>query len=143
MARRRRYEPLNVYLNSRLVGQLRRELSGAIEFQYDAQWLAWPHTLPVSLSLPLREDAYAGAPVSAVFENLLPDNDAIRNRIAARALAEGIDAYSRLPSIPNTTFRTCCMRYCGPGYSTFDPKNTRLATRAQAPVWTSYFRCTK
>lgn len=72
MARSRRYHPLNVYLNSRLVGQLRRESSGAIEFQYDDGWLAWPHTLPVSLSLPLREESYTGAPVLAVFENLLP-----------------------------------------------------------------------
>jgi serine/threonine-protein kinase HipA len=99
MARHRRYEPLSVYLNSRLVGQLRREPSGAIEFQYDDTWLAWPHTLPVSLSLPLREDAYTGAPVSAVFENLLPDNDTIRNRIAARARAAGTDAYSMLSAI--------------------------------------------
>jgi serine/threonine-protein kinase HipA len=99
MARRRRYDPLNVYLNSRLVGQLRREPSGAIEFQYDTGWLTWPHTLSVSLSLPLREEAYTGAPVSAVLENLLPDNDAIRNRIAARARAEGIDAYSLLSAI--------------------------------------------
>lgn len=99
MARRRSYEPLNVYLNSRLVGQLCREPSGAIEFQYNAEWLSWPHTLPVSLSLPLREDAYIGAPVSAVFENLLPDNDTIRNRIAARARAEGTDAYSLLSAI--------------------------------------------
>jgi len=30
--------------------------------------------MPVSLSLPLREDRYIGAPVSAVFDNLLPDN---------------------------------------------------------------------
>lgn len=99
MARSRRYHPLNVYLNSRLVGQLRRESSGAIEFQYDDGWLTWPHTLPVSLSLPLREESYTGAPVLAVFENLLPDNDAIRNRIAARARAEGIDAYSLLSAI--------------------------------------------
>jgi serine/threonine-protein kinase HipA len=99
MARRRRYGILNVYLNARLVGQLRRETSGAIEFQYDRDWLAWSYTLPVSLSLPLREDAYRGAPVSAVFENLLPDNNAIRNRIAARARAEGIDAYSLLGAI--------------------------------------------
>jgi serine/threonine-protein kinase HipA len=99
MARHRRYEPLNVYLNSRLVGQLRREPSGAISFQYDADWLAWPHTLPVSLSLPLREDAYTGAPVLAVFDNLLPDNDAIRRRVAAIAHAEGVDAYSLLSAI--------------------------------------------
>jgi serine/threonine-protein kinase HipA len=99
MARRRRHPPLNVFLNSRLVGQLRREPSGATLFQYDADWLAWPHTMPVSLSLPLRDDAYAGAPVRAVFENLLPDNDELRRRIAARAHAEGTDAYSLLSAI--------------------------------------------
>jgi serine/threonine-protein kinase HipA len=99
MPRRRRYEPLNVFLNSRLVGQLRRAPSGATSFQYDGRWLAWEHTMPVSLSLPLQEDAYAGAPVTAVFENLLPDNDELRRRIAVRAHAEGTDAYSLLSAI--------------------------------------------
>jgi serine/threonine-protein kinase HipA len=99
MARQPRYVPLNVYLNSRLVGQLRRDFAGAIAFQYDAGWLAWPHTLPVSLSLPLREAAYTGMPVLAVFENLLPDDGELRSRIAARTQAEGTDAYSLLNAI--------------------------------------------
>lgn len=99
MPRRARYEPLNVFLNSRLVGQLRRETSGAIIFQYDQSWLEWQPALPVSLSLPLREQPYIGAPVLAVFENLLPDNDSLRRQIAARARAEGIDAYSLLGAI--------------------------------------------
>jgi serine/threonine-protein kinase HipA len=89
MARQRHYVPLNVYLSSRLVGQLRRDPAGAIAFQYDAGWLAWPHTLPVFLSLPLREAAYTGTPVLAVFESLLPDNGGLRRRIAARTQAEG------------------------------------------------------
>jgi serine/threonine-protein kinase HipA len=99
MPRRARYEPLNVFLNSRLVGQLRRETSGAISFQYDQSWLDWESALPVSLSLPIREQPYTGAPVLAVFENLLPDNDALRRQIAARARAEGTDAYSLLAAI--------------------------------------------
>ena len=99
MARRRKHEPLNVFLNARLVGQLRREPSGAIDFQYAAEWLAWEHALPVSLSLPLREDRYIGAPVVAVFDNLLPDNRSIRDRVAARVHAEGTDAYSLLGAI--------------------------------------------
>lgn len=99
MARRRQHPPLNVFLNSRLVGQLRRDPSGATAFQYDSGWLGWPHTMPVSLSLPLREDVYMGAPVRAVFENLLPDNDELRRRIAARAHAAGTDAYSLLSAI--------------------------------------------
>ena len=89
MARRRRHPPLNIFLNGRLVGRLRRESIGAIDFQYDATWLAWENAIPVSLSLPLREDRFIGAPVIAVFDNLLPDNDAIRRRLAERADAEG------------------------------------------------------
>jgi serine/threonine-protein kinase HipA len=99
MARKRTHVPLNVFLNGRFVGRLRKEPSGAIDFHYDPSWLAWEHTFPVSLSLPLREDRYAGAPVIAVFENLLPDNDDIRRHVAAQSNAEGTDAYSLLTAI--------------------------------------------
>lgn len=99
MGRRRSYAPLNVFLNGRSVGQLLREASGAISFVYDGSWLAWENRLPVSLSLPLREDRYVGAPVIAVFENLLPDNEPIRRRVAERVGAEGTDAYSMLSTI--------------------------------------------
>lgn len=78
---------------------MNRETSGAIDFRYDPAWLAWDHTMAVSLSLPLREDRYIGAPVSAVFDNLLPDNATIRKRVAERVGAEGIDAFSLLAAI--------------------------------------------
>lgn len=96
---RARLEPLNVFLNSRLVGQLRRETSGAISFQYDQSWLEWEFVLPISLSLPPREQTYSGAPVTAVFDNLLPDNDELRRQIATRTHAPGPDAYSLLGAI--------------------------------------------
>ncbi|HEY2918401.1 MAG TPA: type II toxin-antitoxin system HipA family toxin [Candidatus Binatia bacterium] len=96
MARPRTRISLNVYLNARLVGKLRRQTSGAIDFQYEPEWLSWEHALPVSLSLPLREDRYTGAPVIAVFENLLPDDLGIRRRLAERVHADGSDAYSLL-----------------------------------------------
>ena len=41
MPRRRTRIPLNVFLNGRLVGRLRRQASGAIDFQYDDDWLSW------------------------------------------------------------------------------------------------------
>jgi len=99
MPRRARYQPLNVFLNSRLVGQLRRETSGAISFRYGQSWLDRDSAVPVSLSLPIRKQPYIGAPVLAVFENLLPDNDTLRRQIAARVRAEGTDAYSLLAAI--------------------------------------------
>jgi serine/threonine-protein kinase HipA len=99
MARRPAHIPLNVFLNGRLVGALRRESSGAIDFLYDQQWLIWESTFPISLSLPLREDRYIGAPVINVFDNLLPDSDAIRRRVAERVGAGGTDAYNMLAAL--------------------------------------------
>ncbi len=99
MAKKRTRVPLNVFLNGRLIGRLQRETSGAIDFQYDPQWLDWEHTFPVSLSLPLREDQYIGDPVIAVFDNLLPDNEDIRRILAARTQADGVDPHSLLAVI--------------------------------------------
>lgn len=99
MPRRRTRIPLNVFVNSRLVGRLSRQSSGAIDFQYDDAWLGWEQAFPVSLSLPLREDRYIGDPVIAVFDNLLPDNDQIRRRLADRVRAGGYDAYSLLAAV--------------------------------------------
>lgn len=96
---RRFYPSLTVLMNNRLVGQLKREFGGTITFQYDSSWLNWENVLPVSLSLPLREDPYKGQVVAGFFENLLPDSDSIRKRIAERVGARGIDAYSMLTSI--------------------------------------------
>jgi len=91
MARRRQHALLRVLLNNRLVGHLNKAPGGTISFVYDEAWLAWEHALPVSLSLPLREDPYRGAPVAAVFDNLLPDSDALRRRVAEKVGAAGAD----------------------------------------------------
>jgi serine/threonine-protein kinase HipA len=74
MARRRQSGRLNVFLNSRPVGALDREASRAVDFRYAPDWLAWEHRLPVSPSLPLREDRFIGAPVLAVVDNFLPED---------------------------------------------------------------------
>ena len=90
---------LTVLLNGHLVGQIDMARSGAISFLYAPDWLAWQHTLPVSLSLPLQEQAHQGAPVIAYLENLLPDNPAIRERVAAKTGAGGTDSYNLLEKI--------------------------------------------
>jgi len=99
MARKRQYQPLEVFLNGQQVGRLSREPSGAIEFQYGADWLQQKNPFAISLSLPLREDRYIGAPVFAVFDNMLPDGDPIRRHIAERVGAQGTDTFSLLTAL--------------------------------------------
>ncbi|MDE0715353.1 MAG: HipA N-terminal domain-containing protein, partial [Gammaproteobacteria bacterium] len=99
MARQGARAPLNVFLNARLAGRLSRQASGAVSFRYDPGWLDWEHALPISISLPLREDRYAGAPVIAVLDNLLPDPEPVRRRIAERIGVTGHDAYSLLAGL--------------------------------------------
>ena len=100
MPRSRRSTRLTVALNGRIVGMLERASTGAIAFVYNKEWLAdTKRAIPVSISLPLREERYSGAEVSAFFDNLLPDNDRIRRKVAERVGAEGMDAFSLLSQI--------------------------------------------
>lgn len=99
MPRKRQHAPLRVLMNNRLIGHFSKEPGGAVEFRYEESWIDRESAIPVSLSLPLREDAYRGTPVLAVFENLLPDSDALRRRVAGKVGAEGTDAYSLLAKI--------------------------------------------
>jgi serine/threonine-protein kinase HipA len=88
-----------VLINNRLVGRLEKATSGAISFDYEQSWLDWENAIPVSLSMPLRESAYRGEQVTAVFENLLPDSLSLRRRVAEKVGAAGTDAYSMLAAI--------------------------------------------
>lgn len=99
MARKKTHAPLNVLINGRLVGQLVKAPNGAVSFQYAESWLDWEYRFAVSLSLPLRPTAYRGSEVAAVFDNLLPDRDAVRRRVAERMGAQGTDTYSLLEAI--------------------------------------------
>src|SRR5882757_11261724 len=97
MARKRNV--LAVWMNGRRVGRLIRETSGALEFEYDSSWLGWNHAMPVSLSMPLREEGYRGSVIATVFDNLLPDSLDIRRHLAERNRAQGTDAFSLLDAI--------------------------------------------
>jgi serine/threonine-protein kinase HipA len=79
--RRRLVRELTVAMNGRAVGVLRRPTSGVLAFQYDPGWLGDPGATPISLRLPLSPDPYTGAVVANYFDNLLPDNQEIRERM--------------------------------------------------------------
>ncbi len=82
-----------------LVGRLVRAADGATRFDYIRDWLDWEYAIPVSHSMPLMDRPYTGLAMRVVFENLLPDDDRIRARIAARLGAEGTDAISMLSAL--------------------------------------------
>ncbi|WP_417452573.1 type II toxin-antitoxin system HipA family toxin [Kiloniella sp.] len=90
---------LSILLNGRNVGDIVMARSGAITFKYVPEWLSLSGTFPISLSLPLNERGHQGAPVIAYLENLLPDNQAIRERVASKVNASGLDAFSMLEKI--------------------------------------------
>ena len=90
---------LDVRLNGRLAGEYRYSPAGGVSFAYDADWLAWEFAFPISRQLPLREGPQSGAPVNAVFENLLPDNTDLRRRIAERTEARSDRPHDLLAAI--------------------------------------------
>lgn len=99
MGRRRRDIPLAVYMNGRRVGTLLRESDGATSFRYHEDWLGWSHAFAVSLALPLGDQRQHGPKVLAVFDNLLPDNGALRRALAERMGAGGDDPHALLAVI--------------------------------------------
>ena len=99
MPRRPVHRPLRVFINGQLVGFFLKEPGGTVAFGYDESWLARDKAIPVSLSLPLREDPFKGPAVAAFFENLLPDSETLRRRVSEKVGAEGMDAYSLLSRI--------------------------------------------
>jgi serine/threonine-protein kinase HipA len=75
-------QQMEVYLGIRHVGTLTRQ-EGRLAFRYGRAWLEDPRSHPLSLSLPLREAAFADAETRTWFGNLLPEGDFL-NAVARR-----------------------------------------------------------
>jgi serine/threonine-protein kinase HipA len=100
MARGRTIRVLSVWMNGESVGEWRRPVRGGQEFAYADSWLSSAAARPVSLSLPLRPHTQPyrkGVP--EFFDNLLPDNRAIRERIQRRFGAASTGAFDLLQEI--------------------------------------------
>lgn len=75
---------LMVSLNGVKVGTLSKDKNGGLHFSYTQQWMNRLGARPISLSLPITKQKYSGDLVYNFFDNLLPDNPNIRNKIQAR-----------------------------------------------------------
>ncbi len=100
MRRRAGLQRLNIWMNGIPVGYWESSRQGD-RLGYFEEWLADEQARPLSLSLPFLPGnaVYQGALVADFFDNLLPDNDAIRRRLAMRHQAGGIDAFHLLSKL--------------------------------------------
>lgn len=94
MGRKKKLKELAVYLNGAKVGSLKKEPSGMVAFQYAADWIQ--EGFAISQSLPIQEQEYRGEIVTRYFDNLMPDNDAIKRLVAAKFGAESTRAFDLL-----------------------------------------------
>ena len=101
MARRSATRVLSIWSNGERVGTWRLPVNGPMELRYDAAWMASPQGRPLSLSLPFRADdaPHVGEKVAHYFENLLPDSDDIRRRLASRLRTASTGAFDLLQVI--------------------------------------------
>lgn len=90
---------LFVYMNGYEVGEYIQHRSGAQEFIYNDLWQSADYAIPISLSMPLTEKKHKGDIVYNFFDNLLPDNKDIRQRIQTRFGTKTDQAFDLLASI--------------------------------------------
>lgn len=90
---------LFAYINGLYVGKLTKNSSGQLAFQYSDTWLKYELSRPISLSMPLTEITYKGGVVENFLENLLPDNQLIRNRIQSLFHSKSTKCFDLLSDI--------------------------------------------
>ncbi|SPD64679.1 regulator with hipB [Cupriavidus taiwanensis] len=100
MARARQGNRLDLWMNGIPVGHWETG-TGGDRLVYREDWIADPQGRPLSLSLPFTpgNQPHRGPAVANYFDNLLPDSDVIRRRIAARYRAGGTDAFALLDKV--------------------------------------------
>jgi serine/threonine-protein kinase HipA len=90
---------LAVWMNGELVGTWAVQ-RGTHVFTYDASWLQSPRRRALSLSLPITPSReLRGTVVANYFDNLLPDNERIRERLARRFGTAGVEPFALLEAI--------------------------------------------
>ena len=100
MTMRKPSKSLDLWMNGHQVGQWSID-AGVDVLQYDSQWLHNKLGRPLSLSLPFTPGnlPHKGEKVRFYFENLLPDHQEVRNRVARRYKLKTADAYDLLREV--------------------------------------------
>lgn len=100
MTGRSRPQKLAIWMNGFLVGHW-SQVRGKDLLAYHEDWVNSESGRPLSLSLPFTpgNQPLGGDIVRFWFDNLLPDSDAIRNRLAFRHKARSVAAFDLLTAI--------------------------------------------
>jgi serine/threonine-protein kinase HipA len=101
MGRRSHSRSLSIWTNGARVGAWTLPARGEMQLQYDSAWVASALGRPLSLSLPftLENLPLKGDKVLNYFDNLLPDSDAMRQRVALRFNTGSTDPFDLLMAI--------------------------------------------
>ena len=101
MGRRSHSRSLSIWSNGVRVGTWTIPARGPMELRYDPGWVASDVGRPLSLSLPFGAPGVplTGEVIDSYFDNLLPDSDQIRKRIAARFKTGSTDVFELLQAI--------------------------------------------
>ena len=90
---------LTIWMNGELVGTWSVD-RGSHRLTYDKTWLDSPKRRSLSLSLPITSALEIRGPVVAnYFDNLLPDNEKLRERIARRFKTKSIEIFELLQAV--------------------------------------------
>jgi serine/threonine-protein kinase HipA len=100
MGRLSKSRALSIWMNGERVGEWRLPTGGSHELIYAESWLSSTASRPISLSYPLRpsREPYRTG-VEVFFDNLLPDNRRVRERIQRRFRTNSTDAFDLLQEI--------------------------------------------
>ena len=99
MGRRKLSRELSVWMNGLRVGTLRRHSSGKLEFAYHEHWMREKSARPLSLSMSLRAEPYSGEVVENYYDNLLPDNQAVRRHLQRKFQTPSDNSFDLLSHI--------------------------------------------
>jgi serine/threonine-protein kinase HipA len=101
MGRRSHTRTLGLWMNGARVGTWSLAPNAPDVLQYDLAWMQSGQGRPLSLSLPFTPGnaPHRGAKVRAYFENLLPDSNEIRERLARRFNTGSTGAFELLAEI--------------------------------------------
>jgi serine/threonine-protein kinase HipA len=91
---------LGVWMNGRYVGAWQQVRGGRDRFTYDKGWVSDPQGRALSLSLPMTSDGeITSDAVEYYFDNLLPDSQAIRDRLQTRFKTRSAGTFDLLEAI--------------------------------------------